>query len=154
MERCDTKTVNRNVSHLDSTGEAAGLGSKKTLVSLYPLPYKAKLTPKIKIFISLRENKYTIWTNTWRIDIVNIATFHLTVRQQDTLQLREQPGSMLRGAFGHALRELACITDLPDCKQCPLNQTCQYTRIFETQFHPNPSKQPAIQQSLYYQTAQ
>lgn len=64
---------------------------------------------------------------------MNIATFHLTVRQQDTLQLREQPGSMLRGAFGHALRELACITDLPDCKQCPLNQTCQYTRIFETQ---------------------
>nr|WP_309595471.1 DUF1887 family CARF protein [Moraxella osloensis] len=44
----DTKTVNRNVSHLDSTGEVAGLGSKKTLVSLYPLPYKAKINAQNK----------------------------------------------------------------------------------------------------------
>lgn len=35
------KTVNRNISHLDSTGGVAGLGSKKVFVSLYPVPEKA-----------------------------------------------------------------------------------------------------------------
>ncbi len=64
---------------------------------------------------------------------MNIATFHLTVRQNDPLHLPEHSGSMLRGAFGHALRELSCVTELPDCTQCPLNQQCRYTHIFETQ---------------------
>ncbi len=63
----------------------------------------------------------------------NIAVFNLTVRQIDALKLPKHSGSMLRGAFGHALRELCCITNLPDCSQCPLNQACRYTYIFETQ---------------------
>lgn len=37
------KDLNRNISHLDSTGDVAGLGSKKVFVSLYPVPDKVIL---------------------------------------------------------------------------------------------------------------
>lgn len=36
--------------------------------------------------------------------MLNIAVFNLTVRQIDALKLPKHSGSMLRGAFGHALR--------------------------------------------------
>lgn len=44
---------------------------------------------------------------------------------------------MLRGAFGHALRALACMTREPACPACPLSLTCPYSLIFET---PAPSE--------------
>jgi len=37
---------------------------------------------------------------------------------------------MLRGAFGHALRTLACMTKQKDCAGCPLLATCPYPAIF------------------------
>ena len=79
----------------------------------------------------------------------NIAVFNLTVRQIDALKLPKHSGSMLRGAFGHALRELCCITDLADCSQCPLNQACRYTYIFETQLLISPivKKHPILTSS-------
>lgn len=40
-------------------------------------------------------------------------------------------GSMLRGAFGHALRKLACVTRGDNCKVCSLYRSCPYPRIFE-----------------------
>lgn len=42
-------------------------------------------------------------------------------------------GSMLRGAFGHALRRAACAMG-PDqaCASCRLRSPCVYTRLFET----------------------
>ncbi len=60
-----------------------------------------------------------------------LAVFTLTIKQIDTLTLPSHSGSMLRGAFGTALRELSCLTGLPDCKACPLNTLCPYTQIFE-----------------------
>ena len=44
----------------------------------------------------------------------------------------EFPGSMLRGAFGSALKRLACVMRLRDCSGCPLEFACVYTSIFET----------------------
>ncbi len=44
----------------------------------------------------------------------------------------EYAGSMLRGAFGHALRHLACAMKLRTCTGCPLEFSCMYTTIFET----------------------
>lgn len=43
----------------------------------------------------------------------------------------EYAGSMIRGAFGRALRKTACMTRQSDCKSCPLYRTCPYTAIFE-----------------------
>ena len=71
----------------------------------------------------------------------NIKTIHLVVRQDDLLKMPEHPGSMLRGAFGTALRSLTCVTDLPECKKCPLKQHCKFPRIFEMPALQKPSVQ-------------
>ena len=56
----------------------------------------------------------------------------LHIQQLDDLRLPDHAGSMLRGAFGMALRKLACITRQKDCTACPLYRSCPYTQIFET----------------------
>lgn len=45
-------------------------------------------------------------------------------------------GSMLRGAFGHSLRNIACMTGMPECKDCPLRFSCAYSYLFETPVSP------------------
>jgi len=47
-------------------------------------------------------------------------------------------GSTLRGAFGRALRQKACVTAQAQCGGCPLRQTCAYGAVFD----PAPSAQP------------
>lgn len=44
----------------------------------------------------------------------------------------EFAGSMLRGAFGAALKRLVCVMRLRDCTGCPLEHACVYTTVFET----------------------
>lgn len=62
---------------------------------------------------------------------IPIARFRLTARVQQPLALPEYAGSLLRGQFGAALRNVACMTRQPTCPGCPLIQTCPYTRLFE-----------------------
>ena len=66
--------------------------------------------------------------------MIDLPLLHVTLHlhQLDDLRLPEHAGSMLRGAFGHALRKLACITKQKDCSICPLYRSCAYTQIFET----------------------
>jgi hypothetical protein len=54
--------------------------------------------------------------------------FHLCATTP--LNLPEWPGSVLRGAFGHTLRKLACMTRQKECQGCPLYGTCPYPAIF------------------------
>ena len=54
--------------------------------------------------------------------------FQFTVTRP--IHLPDWSGSMLRGAFGHALRRLACMTRAKDCAGCPLHNTCPYPAIF------------------------
>lgn len=61
----------------------------------------------------------------------NLSTIRFMVCQNDPLQMPEHSGSMLRGAFGVALRSLTCVTDMPECRDCPLKQHCNFPRIFE-----------------------
>lgn len=61
---------------------------------------------------------------------VNRYQFNFAV--ETPLHLNFYSGSMLRGAFGHALRQLSCMTKMADCKTCPLYRTCPYPAIFET----------------------
>jgi hypothetical protein len=49
----------------------------------------------------------------------------------EPLALPHYAGSLLRGQFGAALRNVACMTRQPTCPGCPLLQTCPYTRIFD-----------------------
>lgn len=60
-----------------------------------------------------------------------IARYRFSARVVDALQLPHYAGSLLRGQFGAALRQLACMTRQPTCDNCPLLATCPYPRIFE-----------------------
>jgi CRISPR-associated endoribonuclease Cas6 len=57
----------------------------------------------------------------------------LTLQAQAPAHLPPYKGSMLRGAFGHALRRTVCAMG-PDqpCDTCRLRRACVYTRLFET----------------------
>lgn len=72
-----------------------------------------------------------------------VARYRLTARVQQPLSLPDYAGSLLRGQFGAALRNVACMTRQPTCPGCPLIQTCPYTRIFEAQ--PPPQGSHALQ---------
>jgi len=60
-----------------------------------------------------------------------------------TLRLNEDSvfpaikGSMFRGAFGSAFRNTVCFTRRPECVGCPLQASCTYFTIFETEMPGN-----------------
>src|SRR5262245_35614198 len=57
----------------------------------------------------------------------------LTLRAEEPAELPPYQGSMLRGAFGHALRKLVCAAGpRQPCETCRLRRGCHYTRLFET----------------------
>lgn len=59
----------------------------------------------------------------------------LTLRAQQPATLPVYKGSMLRGAFGHALRKAVCVAGPEQpCESCLLRQSCYYTKLFEP-FH-------------------
>jgi hypothetical protein len=58
--------------------------------------------------------------------------YRFNCRAQEPLKLNLYSGSMLRGAFGRALRKSACVTGMNDCKACLLYRQCAYPKIFET----------------------
>ncbi|UYV19465.1 CRISPR system precrRNA processing endoribonuclease RAMP protein Cas6 [Halomonas qaidamensis] len=49
----------------------------------------------------------------------------------ESIHLPGFAGATLRGALGHALRELSCMTGQPDCLGCPLLGNCRYPALFE-----------------------
>ncbi len=66
-----------------------------------------------------------------------MTTFHLPIARYrfdivalTPIRLPDYAGSLLRGAFGHALRQVACITRAKDCAPCPLKAGCPYTSVF------------------------
>lgn len=58
--------------------------------------------------------------------------YQFNCRVLQPLNLNLYSGSMLRGAFGRALRKSVCVTRGDDCKTCLLYRQCTYPRIFET----------------------
>jgi hypothetical protein len=61
----------------------------------------------------------------------NFSHYRLAFRALDTFRLPDYAGSRLRGMFGYALRQLSCVTKLPDCATCPMKNHCPYTQVFE-----------------------
>ena len=59
-----------------------------------------------------------------------LARYRLEFQVTRTIRLPDYAGSMLRGAFGHALRKLACMTRQKECHGCSLAGTCPYPAIF------------------------
>lgn len=75
--------------------------------------------------------------------MIPLARYRFSAVAQTPLQLPPYAGSLLRGQFGAALRQVACMTRQPTCTGCPLLQTCPYTRIFEAP--PPPKGSHALQ---------
>jgi hypothetical protein len=71
-----------------------------------------------------------------------LARYRFEARMQAPLRLPDYAGSLLRGAFGAALRRTACMTQLPQCSTCPLYRSCPYPAVFETP----PRQTPLAQQ--------
>ena len=62
-----------------------------------------------------------------------LARYRFEFEATTAIRLPEYAGSALRGAFGHALRQLACVTRAKTCDGCLLAATCPYTSVFEPQ---------------------
>ena len=60
-----------------------------------------------------------------------LTRLHLLARAEAPLALPPYAGSMLRGAFGHALLALSPLPH-PDGKPCALHATCPYCQVFAT----------------------
>ncbi|SFM53596.1 CRISPR system precrRNA processing endoribonuclease RAMP protein Cas6 [Nitrosomonas communis] len=60
-----------------------------------------------------------------------LARYRFDFEVTRALRLPEYAGSTLRGVFGRALRQLACVTRAKSCRDCLLQRTCPYPAIFE-----------------------
>jgi hypothetical protein len=72
------------------------------------------------------------WTPTAAANAFSAMRYQLRFVVDKPIRLPEFAGSALRGAFGHALRRLACVTRQRHCPSCPLYRTCPYPAVFET----------------------
>lgn len=62
----------------------------------------------------------------------------VTLRAQGDATLPAYKGSMLRGAFGHAMRKVVCMMPPEQpCESCLLRPACYFTKIFDP-FSPTP----------------
>lgn len=58
---------------------------------------------------------------------------HFDLTSRSIARVSEFKGSMLRGAFGHALRRAACTMGAGQaCESCALHTVCAHARLFET----------------------
>jgi CRISPR/Cas system endoribonuclease Cas6 (RAMP superfamily) len=68
----------------------------------------------------------------------SITRITTTIEATQTVAWPHFAGSTLRGAFGRALRQAACITGQDKCGGCPLRNSCAYGVVFD----PAASAQP------------
>jgi CRISPR/Cas system endoribonuclease Cas6 (RAMP superfamily) len=66
------------------------------------------------------------------LDALNFARFESCLRSHADAVLPPFLGSALRGAFGHALKAVACSMPHGDCGRCLLVERCLYPKLFET----------------------
>jgi hypothetical protein len=69
-----------------------------------------------------------------------LARYRLVFRALDAMRLPDYAGSAWRGAFGHRLKKLVCVTREPHCPNCLLYRSCAYPYIFETPPDPDVGK--------------
>lgn len=65
-----------------------------------------------------------------------LARYRLRFQAIDPVKLPDYAGSAWRGALGHALKRLVCVTKEPVCADCLLYRSCAYPYVFETPPHP------------------
>ncbi len=63
---------------------------------------------------------------------LDLARYRAWFQTSASLQITDYPGSMWRGAFGHALKTAACTQRRPDCSTCAERYDCPYPQLFES----------------------
>ena len=61
-----------------------------------------------------------------------LARYRLHFVADGDVRLPHFAGSTWRGALGHALKRLVCVTQLPRCAPCALVHVCAHAYVFET----------------------
>lgn len=67
-----------------------------------------------------------------QLKTLRLGRYEFFLRAQNETVLPPFLGTTLRGAFGHALKAVACSMPHGDCKRCLLVERCLYPRVFET----------------------
>ncbi|MEA2600052.1 MAG: hypothetical protein QOF89_1044 [Acidobacteriota bacterium] len=68
----------------------------------------------------------------YSIPVIPYLRLRFTLEAEEPAWMPPFQGSMLRGAFGHALRRTVCAMGPGQiCASCPLRRACAYTRVFE-----------------------
>lgn len=73
-------------------------------------------------------------------DFPQVARYRLTFRAPGGGRFGAYAGSAWRGALGHALKRVVCVTSQPACEPCLLYRSCAYPYIFETPPPPGAAK--------------
>lgn len=74
----------------------------------------------------------------YRLPNIPYVRLRFSLIAQIEAYLPAYKGSLLRGAFGHALRRTVCVMGPQQpCPTCMLRRQCAYPRIFETLIEPN-----------------
>lgn len=74
------------------------------------------------------------------LPVLPLARYRLSFQATVNLRLPAYTGSAWRGAFGHALKRLVCVTHEPACPSCLLYRSCIYPYLFETPPDPGVGK--------------
>lgn len=73
----------------------------------------------------------TAATPPWWQTALPIGRYRFKAQALEPLVLPPFAGSLLRGQFGAALRNMSCLTGAPTCTACPQSRECHYSQIFD-----------------------
>jgi hypothetical protein len=69
----------------------------------------------------------------YRLPQIPYLQLRFKLSAQKEAHLPRFKGSLLRGAFGHALRRMVCVMGPGElCENCMLRGQCIFSRLFET----------------------
>lgn len=71
------------------------------------------------------------------LQFLPVGQFEFRLAASQDMVLYPILGSMLRGAFGSALKSVSCTVSHRNCARCVLSTTCSYTCLFEPQINVN-----------------
>lgn len=63
---------------------------------------------------------------------LNFSRICVRLTAEEDCRLPEFTGSLLRGAFGHALKKAFCVMHHRDCGNCLVSNSCGYFQVFES----------------------
>ncbi len=63
--------------------------------------------------------------------MLQVYRYQLHAAPRQRVELPAFAGSVIRGTWGAALREMVCVTNAPHCEGCPLASHCVYKEVFD-----------------------